>query len=982
MDAESREPARPSALAAVSRSVESRSMIWVSVAIIAAVLAVLATLAVVSRELEQTRESHAHVQRTREIIEGVQRVLLRLQDAETGERGFLITGEQAFLAPYEAAERSIDNELAALDEMIRNEEARRLLAALAVSVGEQMTFLRSVIAQHRGGDATGAAELIRQQSGKQKMDEIRSLVGQLEAYEQSLLAERLQLFEERSERSKALVQAALTAASLLVLVAGAALISYQRRRFVAEAAAQHALTMLSLTLDNISQGVVVFDRDQNTIAWNKRYLELRGVKPGQIWAGLHARELLQRAEPLNVAVKGVSLNTRDGALGLSDPTQPFDAEAVRRDGSVLEVRGRPLANGNFIVTLNDVTALKVSESAYRDQAVRLASILDNVVDAIITINESGSIESWSKGAERLFGYQAEEVLRRNVKMLMPEPHSSAHDGYLRRYMETGERRIIGTRREVEALHKDGRRVPVDLGISEMRIGSRRLFIGVVRDISERLEVERLKSGFVSTVSHELRTPLTSISGSLGLIAGGVAGELPAKAARLIDIAKLNSERLVRLINDILDLEKAESGRLEFHLEQQRLKPILQQAIESNRAYAHSYGATIELEPGSEDASVLVDRDRLIQVLTNLVSNAAKFSPRGGVVRVGARLEAEAVRIVVADEGPGVKPEFHARIFQKFAQADSSDSKTKGGTGLGLSIAKTMVERLGGSIGFDREARKGAAFHITLPIRREQHHPFVQSGAGTGRFNAPAVLVCEDDPDVAHLLGEMLRQEGLRAETVSTARAARAALAAVKFNVALIDLHLPDADGLEFINELRAHEHTRTLPIIVLTASSRGAQSATQVSALHLADWLQKPIDPERLLSAIQAVLARPSAGRSRILHVEDDASLTELVKELLADDADVVAANSLADARERLAADSYDLVILDIALGDGSGLDLLPLLRQSGRRRPPVILYSATEPTRELSQLVEAALVKSRDSVEQLLAAVRSLAHADRASTE
>ena len=244
-----------------------------------------------------------------------------------------------------------------------------------------------------------------------------------------------------------------------------------------------------------------------------------------------------------------------------------------------------MADENYIVTYTDVTALKLSEMAYRDQATRLSSILDGVVDAIVTINESGSIESWSGSAERLFGYTAAEVLRRNVSVLMPEPHSSAHGGYIRRYMQTGERRIIGQRREVEALHKDGRRIPVDLGISEMRIGQRRLFIGIIRDLSSRQEIEQLKSGFVSTVSHELRTPLTSISGSLGLLAGGIAGALPAKAARLIDIAHNNSERLVRLINDILDLERAESGRLELRLEAQRLKPIVQQTIDATRAYA-------------------------------------------------------------------------------------------------------------------------------------------------------------------------------------------------------------------------------------------------------------------------------------------------------------------------------------------------------------------------------------------------------------
>ena len=192
----------------------------------------------------------------------------------------------------------------------------------------------------------------------------------------------------------------------------------------------------------------------------------------------------------------------------------------------------------------------------------------------------------------------------------------------------------------------------------------------MRDISARLEVERLKSGFVSTVSHELRTPLTSISGSLGLLAGGVAGAMPAKAARLVDIARLNCERLVRLINDILDLEKAESGKLEFRLEAQRLKPIVEHAIDLNRGYAQTFGATIELRPGGDDPSVLVDRDRLIQVITNLLSNAAKFSPRGGTIHLDIRAGTDSVRILVRDEGPGISEEFRKRIFQKFAQADS------------------------------------------------------------------------------------------------------------------------------------------------------------------------------------------------------------------------------------------------------------------------------------------------------------------------
>ena len=357
----------------------------------------------------------------------------------------------------------------------------------------------------------------------------------------------------------------------------------------------------------------------------------------------------------------------------------------------------------------------------------------------------------------------------------------------------------------------------------------------------------------------------------------------------------------------------------------------------------------------------------MQVLTNLLSNAAKFSPQGGTVHVGVRVAGEAAYVHVRDEGAGIAPQFHARIFERFAQADSSDSRAKGGTGLGLWIAKTLMERLGGEVGFQSEPGDGAEFHISLPLHRR---PVVRTSGGEPSLPGYHVLVCEDDPDVARFLGEILRQEGMRAKIVSTAREARAALATERFDVTLIDLHLPDADGLELIAELRLRDATRALPVIVVTARPRHAAQSRDLGALHLADWLQKPIDPQRLLDAIGGALSPARPRRARILHVEDDESITQLVQELLANDADVLAAHSLAEARRCVDGGGFDLVILDIELGDGSGLDVLPLLREGGGAAPPVILYSASEASRELAGLVQAALVKSRDSVEQLLASV------------
>ena len=945
-------------------------VLWLTVGVTLLLIALAAAaLLMISSELQAGRNSYVDLLHRRATLDQIRVVSATLQETERGMHGYLLTGNEEALAPYYAAERALEDQLNRLTQLTDPAEGRQMPDELAALARTQLAFAGNVISTRRSQSSAAALELLRDGVGQRRMNRIRELTAAFETQQRELLSQRRGAFENRFRLTDGAVRTSLAAAIIVMLAAGALLIWHTQRRVRAERAARETFLLLRSTMENVSEGVAVFDTRQRLIAWNGRYVELRGLKPTHVHAGMTWTDILDVGAKLVVSDQ---TGVRDAARvpSIMAEGRSIDVEASRADGAALQVRGQRMPDGNYIVTYTDVTALKLSETAYRDQATRLSSILDGVVDAIVTINESGSIESWSRSAERLFGYTAAEILRRNVRVLMPDPHSSAHDRYIRRYMQTGERRIIGQRREVEALHKDGHRIPVDLGLSEMQIGSRRLFIGIIRDLSSRQEIEQLKSGFVSTVSHELRTPLTSISGSLGLLAGGIAGSLPGKAARLIEIAKLNCERLVRLINDILDLERAESGRLELRLVAQRLKPIVQQAIDANRAYAQNFGAAIELAADSADASVLVDHDRLVQVLTNILSNAAKFSPRGGAISVAIRAEGDSVRVSVRDRGPGIAPEFQPRIFQRFAQADSSDSRAKGGTGLGLSIAKTIMERLGGSIGFDSPSGEGATFFITLPMRMEIATP-VRADANV--LAGPAVLLCEDDPDVARAVASVLEAAGMRVSAVPSVRQAKAALDKARYDIALVDLHLADSDGLELVSELRSQNATRALPVIIMTARAQTSADTDRLGTLQLADWLQKPIDPSRLLDAIHNVLLELRGRRARILHVEDDESLTELVEELLSDEAEVVRAHSLAQARTHIEAQRFDLVILDAALGDGSGLDLLPMLHAAGDESPPVILYSATEPSRDLSKRVQAALVKSRDSVDHLLATVRRL---------
>ncbi len=229
---------------------------------------------------------------------------------------------------------------------------------------------------------------------------------------------------------------------------------------------------------------------------------------------------------------------------------------------------------------------------------------------------------------------------------------------------------------------------------------------------------RIMDEFVATVSHELRTPLTSIAASLGLLTGGMGGALPAAAAHLIAIAHANTQRLVRLINDILDIGKIDAGMMTFNLAPVDLRTIAQQGIEANRAFAEQHNTSIRLDAGSVSCVVCADADRLTQVVANLLSNAVKFSPPGAEVAVMIERHSGMGRITVRDHGVGIPEAFKSRIFEKFAQADSSDTRQKGGTGLGLSIVKKIVAQHSGEVGFAAAPGGGTIFHVDIPLWNE------------------------------------------------------------------------------------------------------------------------------------------------------------------------------------------------------------------------------------------------------------------------
>lgn len=601
---------------------------------------------------------------------------------------------------------------------------------------------------------------------------------------------------------------------------------------------------------------------------------------------------------------------------------------------------------------------------------RLRNILDTVLDGIVTANKAGIIQSINPAIERIFGYAAHEMLGRNLAMLMPEPYHSHHDGYLCHYLDTGERKIIGQHREVEGLRKNGEVFPLELSVCDIPLGDgEHVFIGIVRDISERKRIERIKSEFVSTVSHELRTPLTAIRGALGLLTGGAVGMLAEPAGKLLDIATNNCERLVRLINDILDMEKIESGKISLQLQPLELIPLMRQAIEANQAYALQLGVGLRLSEPLPDCRIQADSDRFMQIMANLLSNAAKFSPRGESVEVNVVHHDKGVRITVADRGPGISESFRPRLFQKFAQADSSDTRQKGGTGLGLSITKALIDRFGGHLDYDSEIGQGTRFYVDLPVLTSAPQAALEPCTNL----RPAILVVEDDVDVAHLLCLMLEKQGFTTDIAHDATEAKTLLARKRYSALTLDLMLSGQSGQSLLGELRRRTETAYLPVVVVSAIADQAKRELNGEAVAVVDWLGKPIDENRLTAAVKSALSRLDRRKPVILHVEDDPDIVHVVGALLDEGIQTRAVSTLSAAKAALAEQTFDLVILDIGLPDGSGLDLLPWLSEANPPTP-VIIFSGQELGDErIRGQVSAHLVKSKTENLRLVETIRAL---------
>ncbi|HEX6267227.1 MAG TPA: ATP-binding protein [Burkholderiales bacterium] len=483
-------------------------------------------------------------------------------------------------------------------------------------------------------------------------------------------------------------------------------------------------------------------------------------------------------------------------------------------------------------------------------AHKLSLFSERAPIAVFEVDRNATILEMNPAAENLFGYGAPELVGRNcITMLLGGEDRERTEKWWTEFVAAGRPATLTAER---CLRRDGLELACEWTLTPLSDEGKRVTAIVLqgRDITQQRAAERVRSEFTSTLSHELRTPLTSILGSLQLLHSGVLGALAKEQEELLEVAERNGQRLLDLINEVLDIEKIESGRVSLIPEPIDLERLLGESIRLSQGYADRFKVRLVLQEQRLEAMVRGDRKRLMQVMTNLLSNAAKFSPPEGTVEVVLAKDGDVVRVSVSDRGPGIPHAFRGRIFGRFAQADSADSRIKGGTGLGLAISKRLIEMMDGRVGFEDRAGGGTTFYFELPLLH----------AEAAADQAVRVLVTEHDSVAADYLAMVLEKGGYRVDIAPDAAATRELLGRWKYAAWLLSRRLADGvDALSLVAEMKSQAR-----VIMLAGLTSDEASVPESERHGIADWLSKSDSRGRILEVVGQATGRaaPQASAS------------------------------------------------------------------------------------------------------------------------
>jgi signal transduction histidine kinase/DNA-binding response OmpR family regulator/CHASE3 domain sensor protein len=975
------------------------------VGIVVAVFAIVLIGLFTYRTLSSREAAANRVTATLQLIESLEAVQSVVKDAETGQRGYLLSGEERYLDPYMAARASVADQMARLQAHLSGDpEQQQRFTTLQQAIAEKLQELDQTIAKYRTGDVGGALGIVKTDRGKATMDRVRELVASMETAARTQLAMRQEEWQAAVGDSFRVTFGGLGV--LLLLIAAAAVLMSSDFRSV------------------------------ETQAW---------LRAGQM--GLSARiQGEQRLETLGESVLGYVADFLDAPVGA---VYFLDSgEELRRCAGY----ALPAGYGNAVVKLGDSL---VGQAARERRVLHITNVPAGYLSVASGVGTSAPSELvlapamvdgvvhgvLELGFFRRVGADDLELLNRVSELLGVAVRSSKDRSRLEELLEATQRQAgeLQTQQEElrvtnEELEEQGRA----LKESQLRMETQQVELEQINSqleeqtqileeqknalsaaqvtlTSKAVELERAnqyKNEFLANMSHELRTPLNSLLILAKVLADNKDGNLTPDQVRFAQTISSAGNDLLTLINDILDLSKIEAGKVDVSPEPVATSRIVDELLAPFRAVAEEQGLrfTATIEPDTP-ATLDTDPQRVAQILRNLLSNAFKFTEKGQVSLRVFPAPDDSISFAVRDTGIGIPADQQSVVFEAFRQADGSTHRKYGGTGLGLSISRDLAGLLGGSIDVQSMPGEGSTFTLTLPraydartvplpapaalqARPEQRpsqaeSPVVAAGVsatvptlkhdahGAPARNSRLILVVEDDVRFAEILRDLAHELGFECILAHTANDGFAAAKAHHPRAIVLDVKLPDHSGLGVLDQLKRTPETRHIPVHVVSVEDY-SKEALERGAIGYA---LKPVKRDQLVEAFRTLEAKSSQRLRRVLVVEDDERQRASIRQLLeSGDVEITAVPSGAEALSALRMTTFDCMVMDLHLPDLSGYDLLEkMAEQDGVAFPPVIVYTGRSLTADeeqrLRRFSKSIIIKDARSPERLLDEVTLFLH-------
>ena len=980
---------------------------------VVAVLAVVLIAFFSYGSLQSRAQAAALVSHTFEVVEQLQGLLSSVKDAETGQRGYLLTGSEQYLEPYNTAKSSLPGKLKSVRELTAaNPSQQQRLDSVERLVADLIAELGQTIETRRAGNPEAARAVVRTDRGKAAMDSIRALLADIEREERATLNARQTEWQQSVDFSYRVTW--IGSALLLFLIATAALLAvrdHRQREQQTWLRAGHAgltariqgeqrldvlgdnvLAFLADYLDAQVGAVYMVDDDGNFRRFAGYAVQESTQEPAQDSVVQPGHGLLGQ-----VAKQNKPLHVRDVPEGYL----PINSSLGR--GKPKELLLAPATAEGVVHAVIELGFLRKVSAADQELLARASEALGIAVRASKDRTQlEGLLEETQRQAEEL-QTQQEELRVSNEEL------------------EEQERALKESQAQMEAqqaeLEQTNSHLEEQTHLLERQKDELAKTQTVLTERAEELErANRYKTEFLANMSHELRTPLNSTLILAKLLADNPTGNLTEEQVRFAQTISGAGNDLLVLINDILDLSKIEAGKVEVNAENIPLAPTVQVLVETMAPLAQQRGLALNasVEAGTPER-IETDGQRLGQILKNLVSNALKFTTRGDVSLKVSQPEPGIVSFAVRDTGIGIAQHQQELIFEAFRQADGSTHRKYGGTGLGLSISRDLAHLLGGDLTVQSEPGAGSTFTLTLPLSyshrpqdvlpRAVPHRSDEAAAPPHREEqvfkangsaAPAVrpiemeddrervepssrlvLVIEDDPRFAAILRDLAREMNFLCVVTHTANDGLAAAALYHPRAILLDVNLPDHSGLGVLDQLKHNAQTRHIPVHILSVADH-AQEALERGALG---YDLKPVKRTQVVEALQRLEAKFSQSMRHVLVVEDDARQRESIRQLLhSESVRITTVETGAQALAELKDTTFDCMIMDLSLPDLSGYELLKRMSEQDEVSfPPVIVYTGRSLTpaeeQQLRRFSKSIIIKDARSPERLLDEVTLFLH-------